>query len=171
MNVRAGQRVADRADARAQSRQRTKHFTEDDAAMRARLLDEARRGKCRRDVGDATHDRRFPEVRRELVGAVDAVLQRQNRGVGAHHGRDARQRRRVVVRLDRDDDHVDWPDAARILLGPGPHGEVAEHRAADLEAALPNRCQMRAARDERDVMTGARELRAVVAADGTRAED
>ncbi len=171
LNVGARQGVADRADARAQSRQRTKHFPEDDAPVRARLLDEAGRRERRRDVGDATDDRRFPELRRQLGGAIHAVLQRQNRCVGADHRRDARQRRRVVVRLDRDNHHVDRTDPARIFFGAGPHREVTEHRAADLEAALPHRRQMRAARDERDVMTGAGELRAVIAADGTRTED
>ena len=38
------------------------------------------------------------------------------------------------------------------------------------EAALADRGQVRAARDERDVMPRPGELRAVVAADGTRSE-
>ena len=77
------------------------------------------RRERRRDVGDAADDRRFAEARRQLAGAVDAVLQRQDRRPRPDHRRDERQRRRVVVGLDGDDHDIDRADARRVVFGRG----------------------------------------------------
>ena len=53
-----------RAHALRQARQRAEHFAKDDAAVGARLFDDAGRGKRRRDVGDAAEHRRLAEPRR-----------------------------------------------------------------------------------------------------------
>ncbi len=83
------------------------------------------------------------------------------------HRRQQRQRRLVVVRFDRDDHELDRSDLRRVLLGAAVRDEVAEFAAPDLQAVLADRRQVGAARDERDVMAGTRELRAVIAAHGS----
>ena len=88
--------------------------------MRAGLHDEARRSERGRDVGRPSERSLFARDRRDLDRAVDAVLNGQHGRVTAEHRRQERQRRRVVVGLDRHDDRVHRADARRILLGRRP---------------------------------------------------
>ena len=105
-------------DAIGQPRQLAEHFAKDDAPVRAGLLDDAGRGKRRRDVGHAAEHRRLADRAASSPCAVDAVLQRQDRRVRPEHRRDERQRGGVVVRLDGDDDDIDRADARRVVFGP-----------------------------------------------------
>src|SRR5262249_28485023 len=59
-------------------------------------------------------------------------------------------------------------DLRRVLFRAAVRDEVAERRALHLQAALADRGEVRAARDERHVVPRARETRPVVAADRSR---
>jgi hypothetical protein len=139
--------------------------------MVASLNNHTRRFERRRNVGRAAEGPVFTGDRGHFADAVHAVLQSQNRGLGADERLQEGQRRRVVVRLDGDDREIDRPDRARVLFGARPGDEITEHRALDLHARLAEGRQVRAARDEGDVVALARQPRAVVAADGARPQD
>jgi hypothetical protein len=51
------------------------------------------------------------------------------------------------------------------------HGEVAKHRALDLQAAIANRGEVCAAGNEGNVVTGTREFCAVIATDCSRSQN
>ena len=161
-----------RAHAIGHPRQRAEDLAEDDAPMRAGLLDHARRGERRRDVGRAAEHRLLADrTAASVANAVDAVLQGQHRRPRAEHRRDRRQRRAAVVGLHRDDDDVDRADPAGVFFRGRVNGEVAERGTPDLQAPRADRLEVRAPGDERDVMTGTREPRTVVSADRTRPEN
>ena len=132
--------------------------------MRAVLLDHAGRSDRCRDVGRPADHGRFAVQRRDIRDAVHAVLQRQNRRRRTEHRSDHRERRLVVVGLDRNDHQIHRADLRRIVFRGRLDDEVAERRAAHLESTLADRGQVRAARDERHVVPGARQPRTVVPA-------
>ena len=89
-----------------------------------------------RDVGRAADDRPLAVARRQLGDAVHAVLQRQDRRIAARASAHQRQRRRVVVRLHRDQHDVDAADrawsssaAARTMKSPSARLRICQARA------------------------------------------
>jgi len=108
--------------------------------------------------------------RRDLVRGIDAILQRQRDGPlpASHHGAEQRQRVRVAVAFHGEDSHVDRRDLAGRVRCADFDREVAE-RPANRQAAGTNRLEMPSAGEKRDLVAGARELGAVVPANGARA--
>jgi len=139
--------------------------------MGASLIDDSRLGKGRRDVGDAADDGSLAETLRQLIDAVHAVLQRQNGRIRPDHRCNHVERRGIVVGLDRHDDDIHRANERCVLFCTRTHRKVPECRTANLESALANGRQMLTARDEGDVMSRADELRAIVPANCTGAED
>ena len=154
------------ANAIAHARQLAEHLAEHDAAMGAGLLDDARSAQRGRDVGRAAEDRPLAVLRRPRPTlstpfcTVSTDVRRPS--IGRSSG-SAVALSYVLTAIHHD---IDRPDLRRVFFGRRPDGEIAEHRAPDLEAALPDRREVRAARDERDVVPGSRQLRAVIAAHG-----
>ena len=142
-----------------------------DTAMGPGLVDDSRRRKGGRDVGDAADDGSLAETLRQLIDAVDAVLQRQNGRIRPHHRRNHVERRGIVVGLDRHDDDIHRANERCVLFGTRLHREVPECRTANLESALANGRQVRTASNKGHVVPRADELRAVVPANRTGAED
>src|SRR5688572_27112302 len=124
------------------------------------LLDYAWLRKRRRDVCRASDDGSLTDDGGKIGDAVDAVLQRQHRRPRPEHRYDERQRRRVVVGLDRDDDHVNRANLVGILFRARLDDEVAEHWTADLEPATAYGLEVGTARDEGHVVSGTRQPRA-----------
>ena len=156
LDVGAGKRLVDRA-ARGRSTRGSCPNTSPKTMRRCVPVCTMRPGDFERgrDVGRAAERARLAGDRGDLARAVDAVLQRQDDRVVAEHRRQQRQRRRVVVGLDRDEHEIDRTDLRRVLLGAAARDEVAERGALDLEAPLADGRQVRAARDEGDVVSGA----------------
>jgi len=146
-----------------QPRQIAEDLAEDNSPVRARLLDDAGRDHGRRNVRRPAKHGTLADDRRQLLRALDAVLDAQHCRVIGEHRRDQRKRGAVVVRLHRDDHDIDRADTRRVFLCARPNDEVTERRAADLETACANRGQMRAARDQRDIVTSVRQSCTVVA--------
>ena len=171
LDVGARERLLDLGDARTDLRQLPEDFAEHDTAVRTGLLDHAGPPECGRDIGGPAKHRLFTHHGSDFGGAVDAVLNREDRCGGTEQRRDHRQGRGVVISLDGHDHDVDRPDLRRVLFRACVNGEVAEVPALDLKPVLTDGREMSAARDERDVVSRPRELRAVVAADRAGAED
>ena len=141
-------------------------LAEDDAA-RGVVPDHAGRLDRREHLRDSAHRPPGAEPGIDLVLVVHAVLEREHGRVGAQ---DRPETRGGVVRVERFDaeEHGVRPvDALEPLDGPGPYDRVALARRPDGEAGPLDRVQVRAARDEGDLLAGALELRAEVPADPT----
>jgi hypothetical protein len=138
--------------------------------VRAGLLDDARPGERRGDVGGAAHDARLSDDRRRVGRAVHAVLQRQHRRFRPRERAQQRQRRRVVVRLHGEQDELARADRGRVGLGTQACDELAARRLHD-ESPPADGVEVRTARDDGHVVAGAGELRRVVASDRARADD
>ena len=133
-----------------QSWQRTKHLAKDDPTVRSCLLDDPWGHHRGGDVRGAANHRLLSDHRRDVLRAVDAVLNGQDRGFRAKHRPDEWQRGGIVVGLHRDDHHIDLTDTRGVFFGWSGDGKVTQHRAANDEPSLTNRLEMRPARDERD---------------------
>jgi hypothetical protein len=142
-----------------------------DAAVRAGLHDEAGRFERGGDVGGAAERACLARDRRHLTRTVDAVLEAEHHRRVAEHRREERQRRRVVIRLDGVEHEIDRPDLRRVLFGPAAGHEIAERGTLDLEAMLADGGQVGAARDERHVVAGPRQLSAEIPADRARSKN
>jgi hypothetical protein len=147
----------------------TRDAREEIPPVDAGLLDHARRDDRGRDVGRAREDARRADRAGHRSGAVHAVLEREDHRLGAAQRRQQRQDLRVGVGLDRQDHEIDRPDPLGLALGLDAHHVVAE-RAPHQQAALADRPQVRAARQQRDALAAAGQPRAVVASDRARAD-
>src|SRR4029453_16764490 len=104
----------------------------------------------------------------DLVLVVHAVLEGQDGRVGAEDGPETRGRVLGVERFHAEEDRVGPRDALETLDRCGPDDGFSLDRGADGETGVPNRLEVRAARDHRDLDARAQELRAEVTADATR---
>ena len=138
--------------------------------MRARLDDDPRRLQRRPDIRCAAERPRLAGDCSHVSNAVDAVLNREDGCTRTEEGFHQRHRRGIVVGLHRHEHDVDRADERRVFLGAGLCHEIAQW-TADLQSAIPDGGQMRAARDERNVMSGATETCPVIAADRARSEN
>jgi len=171
LDVGTSQRIMNVSDPARQSRQFTKYLSENDAPVNARLLDDTGRSQCGCNVGRAADHGPLTYDRSNILKAIDAVLNRDDGGLGTEHRRNERQCGRIVIRLHREDDDIDGTDECRVLFGRRVHAKVAERWTSDQESAFTDRGEMRPSGDEGDVMTGAGEFRTVVAADGTGSQN
>ena len=89
---------------------------------------------------------------------------------GPTSGGTSGKRPRVGVGLHGEDDEVRGPDAGRVGLGADRDGELPG-RAADAHASRADRLEVGAPRDQRHVVAGLRQPRAVVASDRSRSDD
>jgi hypothetical protein len=101
--------------------------------------------------------------------AVDAVLERYD-DAGAHERTHLRRRRVDVPQLHAEHRDVDGLERCGIVG----HADLRQHdvagRRLDAQTAGTQRVEVRAACDERHVVTALRELRAEIAADAARAD-
>ena len=140
---------------------------EDDAGVQADLDYLPGAGLPGIDVGRAEQNAVRAECACEQVSAADAVLKREYGGARPHGGAYDVYSGVVVVALDAEDDQVGRLRAVRRGGGVRPHRELAGRPALHVEAALADRLQVFAARDERNVLARLREQAAVVAADAS----
>ena len=138
--------------------------------VRARLLDQARRRNGGGDVGCAAEHVCAADDGGDVARALDAILQRQDDGAGRGERREHRERRAVVVGLDGEEHQVLRAHVRRRVGCAGVDRELATRRA-DGQPTLTNGRQVRAAREERDLVSGARQQGAVIAADGSGSDD
>jgi len=165
LNVRGAESVVDGANTSGESRQLAKDFSKYDSTMGAGLLDHPGCGQCGGYVGRATYHGAFPDNSRDLLCAVNAILECQHGRLRTKHRRDLRQRRRIVVGLHGEEDDVYWSYPRRVFFHRRPDREVAEHRAANGEAVLAHGREMCASRNKGHVMTGTSEPGSVITAD------
>jgi len=139
-------------------------FPEHDTSMRTGLFNQAGGGDGGGDVGRARQDAVGSDDGRQLVGAVDAILQRQDDRVRRAQGWQPRQHRRVVIAFDGEQDEIGWSDLLRLAGGlRAAHDEVAEGTPYQ-QPAFADGAQMRAAGNEGDLMAGPRQPRAIISA-------
>ncbi len=146
------------------------HLAEEDRAL-GDVADDAGPGELGADLGHGAHERRQIQDGSEEALVLDAVLQRQHRRVLADDRRDQPRRRFRVVGLDRHEYETD-----RVEVGDRVDGRDARQMkvtvdALDGDAGSSERGEIRAAREEDDVVTGAGEVGAEEAADPARTRD
>jgi hypothetical protein len=111
------------------------------------------------------------EDRAQAVPPVHPVLQRDHRGGRADERRDGLGGLRGIVLIDREDDEVGGANRRRVI-GRGNASQVQVAIGARKPQALrPQGRQMRAARDEMNILAGGGEARAEIAADAARSHD
>ena len=147
------------------------HLTDDYALERPATLDDPRLHPRHTDPRHASEycRRRYSEGDQSLRG-LDAIQERQNGRArlcdALHHRRDRIER----IALDREDREI---GGAKLLDTIGGfelhHGRAL--RRADFQTALKKRCEVVSTRVESDVVSGARQLSAVIRADCADAED
>jgi hypothetical protein len=130
---------------------RAVEFTEYHPHEGADLLDQAWSYDRRADLRDATHHRVAAEDRDQPFGGVDAVLQWDNRGMGADQRLDVLARAFDVPELDAEQHDVDRTDRGGIVGCLRWHQMAFAATALDLQAMAFHGGQMRAAGDEGDV--------------------
>jgi len=133
--------------------------------------DDSGAGEMERGVDRAREHRRGPAVERgrESLRAVEAVLDREHHGVGPDQRGDRAGAGLGVVRLDAEQQEIDRLEAPDVRHRGDGEGQLSV-RSADGEAASLQRLQVRAPRDEHDLVPGLGQDRPVVAADAARAE-
>ena len=146
-------------------------LAEDEARHGAGVADHARLGDHGGDVRDTADDLLSPEHAGEHARAVDPVLQRDHPRTRPEQGLERCGGGLGVVELDREDHQIDRADRGRVAARlRRPDQDVAE-RAAQRQPVLPERREMRAPREEGDVLPGSSEAAADVAADPARSHD
>ena len=106
-----------------------------------------------------------------MLDAVDAVLERDDDAATLDERRDLRRAALDVPQLDAEHHDVDRRERRRIVASPSTlRKRHVASRALDAQSVLAHRGEMRAARDERDIVARLREPRAEVAADAAGAD-
>src|SRR5262249_305095 len=145
-------------------------LAEDHAHGGADLVDHAGLDDGSRELRDTAHYSLTAEDRDQPVGGVDAVLQRDDRSVGADQRLDMRARALAVPQLYREQPEIDLADVGGIVgrLRWLQMGLAAA--ALDLEAGALHGGEMRAARDEGDIRAGLRQCCSKTAPDAAGAD-
>ncbi len=138
---------------------------------RADMRDDARCANRGRDVCDAAEHVPGAQHAREHLMTVDSVLERNHDAAPRDQRRDLRGRLLDVPQLDAEHHDIDRRERRRIVGGDDPRQHDVAARAFDAQAVRPHRGQMRAARDEGDLVAPRGELRAEIAADPAGADD
>jgi hypothetical protein len=134
------------------------------------LFDDAGRGEGDEDEGGAAHDVPWADDRLDPVLVVDPVLEREDGRLRAQEWTEAAGRLVRVVRLDAEEDEVDWSYFRWVCDGGETKVEVAE-QAPDPQTVGAQRGELGPAGDERDVRAPHCQARTEVAAERTRAVD
>ena len=114
--------------------------------------DHAGRGDRGADLRHAAHHGAAAEDRDQPLRRVDAVLQRDHRGVGPDQRLDVLARAFDVPQLDAEQHEIDRADALRDRRSPGSAPDGSRRAPPSiLQARALHRREMRAARDEGDV--------------------
>src|SRR5207249_2144671 len=116
--------------------------------------------------GGAAHRVAGAEDLVELGLVVDAVLEREDGGLGTDDGADTLSGRLRVERLHAEEDDVGAGEVADVLHGRGTDDPLALDGGSDAQPVAPDRREVLAACDQRDRLAGARELRAAFPEDG-----
>src|SRR5216684_4215707 len=144
-------------------------LAEDDVAFAAGAKDQPGAGELERDVDHADEHRPGANDGADRLDVLDTVLEGDHRRVPGHQ-RDQRLSRGLrVVRLHAEDDEIDGSHGLRVGDRRDAHHGLAL-RGSHREAASLHGLQVRATRDERDVVPRFREKRAVISADPARSE-
>src|SRR2546422_6516637 len=151
-------------------RQPPVELAEDDPAGEV-VGDDAGPVDGREHLGDATHRATGAQDLIDRVLVVDAILEGEDGRAGSDDGADALGGRLGVERLHAEEDDLGRGEATNVLDGREADDGLALDGGADAQAVALDRRQMLAPRDQRDRLTGARELRAEVTADAARAHD
>ena len=161
-------RSAQRLDPR---REAATELADLDVGAGIEVTDDARRLDQTEDLGQAAQHVLGADDRGERVGCLDAVEERHDQGVGLEHRLHGARRVRHLPGLHGDDDDVDRSDRFGIAgRGDLLQMQVAE-RAEYLEAVLTHRLELRAARDERDLVASLGQARTVIPAEPACADD
>jgi hypothetical protein len=119
-------------------------FAEGHLLVRAGLTNYARRDNGSRNEGAAAHHRLGSEDRDQPVGRVDAILQRNNRGLRPDDWADLAAGGLNVPQFDAQQDVINDADAGDIVGGLGRPDMRLASIALDTQPA--NRREMRAAK-------------------------
>ena len=143
------------------------HLAEDEATQEP-VADDARRLDGRQHLGHASHHVPGPQDGLELLLVFHAVLDRQHARALPNDGLDGLAGAVRVERLDAEEDEVSRRQAFQVL----DHGRADHPLAVDgrlhAEPMRPDGLEVRAARDEGNVLTRPRELGAEVSAGPAR---
>src|SRR5712692_7731052 len=112
----------------------------------------------------------FSPTRGDLVGVIDAVLERENHRLVPHHRRQFLRRLVGVVGLDAKEDNIHRADLAGVRGKARADVKIALDTFYS-EAFFPHRLEIASPRDESDVLSRGSEPRAEVAADRSRPHD
>jgi len=161
-DARGGERVGQAARARGLA---AVGLAEEDLAAAA-VQDGPGRDELDADPREPDEERRKPEPIREDRLVLDPVLEREDDGVGSEHAPERGGHRFRVVRLDAHEHQIGGRRLGRML--DGADGLHLERVGADQDPQTVGAegRQVRAARDEGDVVAAGREPRPEVAADG-----
>ena len=103
--------------------------------------------------------------RRQLVGRLDTVQERQHHGFPPEQRLHRRRDFGYLPRLHRHHHEIDRADIGRIVGGDGPRKMHVAQGTRDLQAAFPDGPQVCPAGNERHVVAGARKTGSVVASE------
>ena len=137
----------------------------------AGLADHPRRDDRAGDEGGAAHHRVAPEDRDQPLVRVDAVLQRNDRGLRPDDRADLLAGALDIPQLDAQQHVIDEADAGQVVGGLGGPDQRLAAVALDPETVRLHRREMRAARDKGDVRPGLGQRGAVGPADPAGADD
>ena len=140
LDVGAGERLVNLLDARAEPREFAENLAEHDPPMRAGLHDQARALERGGDVsGPAERPLFAGDASRLRPGLSTPFWTREHGGRVAEQRRQQRQRRRVVVGLDRESTTIDRADMRGVFLGAAARDGSRRAPGSALQAALANR--------------------------------
>ena len=129
------------------------------------------RGELDADAGEADEQRRQAEPAGEDSLVLDAVLEREHDDLRTNHRSERTSRRRGVVRLDAHQHQIGHGRLGGIAHGADAAEPERLARELDGETVTPERLQVRAPRNQGDVVPAPGEPGAEVATDGAGAED
>ena len=123
------------------------------------------------DLRDAAHDGLASQDRDQPLGGVDAVLQRDDRGLGADHRLDGLARALDIPQLDAKQHDIDGADAPGIVGCLGRHEMSVAAAALDFQPLALHGGKMRAACDECDIRASRRQCRTESSSDTPGADN
>ena len=151
--------------------ERSVQLSEFDTGEVGVMRDNARLGELGTDSRDTARHMLPAENAAQLSFTVYAVQKRDYHRVAAQQGPAELAGTFGVIELGCEEHDVDGADASGIIGGAGRLDVRVTARTLHAQAAIPDGLEMRAARDEADVVSRRRQARAEITADPAAAHD
>lgn len=152
-------------------RDRAIHFAKDQAGEIGMVPDHAGLGDFSGHVDDRSQHMLAAQGIGEDTFGLDAILERDNRGVVGNQRLERAGHSVKVNHLHADHHHVARSDPGNAATYRGVRDENVAHRRMDLKAVTLHGLLVRAARGEMDIVTGRRQFGTKEAADAACADD